>query len=243
MDANRVFSRAQLVSDIKNLGVCTGDILFIHSSFKSIGTIDGGAATIISALEDAVGTTGLLLMPSFNLIKRELRAAAWNIETTPSTVGYLTEYFRTMPGTVRSNHYSHSVAARGQRAVEFVAGHLCQDGPGSPWDLLPWGKTYGVQSPMWKAYESGGKILMLGTDYSSSTYVHIVETLWWNRRRQKDPAEIFVGFNRNKLGEYWDAHGDLRRGTVGLADTRLFPIRAYVDKLLEVVEEDPNPWM
>ena len=64
---------------------------------------------------------------------------------------------------------------------------------------------------MWKAYEAGGKILMLGTDYSSSTYVHIVETLWWNRRLQKDPAEKFIGINRNKAGEYWDAHGDLEK--------------------------------
>jgi aminoglycoside N3'-acetyltransferase len=239
---NHAAGRERLILGLKTLGVCPGNILFIHSSFKNLGPVEGGAGTLISALEDAVGPDGLLLMPSFNLVAGELRAATWNIETTPSTVGYLTEYFRTIPGTVRSDHYSHSVAARGQRAAEFVAGHRSQEGPVSPWDALPWGKAFGTQTPLWKAYEAGGKVLMLGVDYYSSTYVHLVETLWWNRRLQNNPAAEFIALDRNKLGVYWDAQGYLSRGKVGRADCRLFSIRDYVDMLLKVVEDNPQPW-
>ena len=78
-------------------------------------------------------------MPSFNLLPtREERADSWDINKTPSTVGWLTEYFRQMDETYRSDHYSHSVAARGCDAKAFVADHLSSEGYKSPWDYSPW---------------------------------------------------------------------------------------------------------
>ena len=157
----------KLAHDLRNLGVEPGDILFIHSSFKRLGPVDGGAESIICALEDAVGPDGLILMPSFNLVEgRDKRVQTWDIKTAPSTVGWLTEFFRQMPNTYRSDHYSHSVAARGKGAKTFVADHLSRDGNQSPWDHEPWGKTYGTHSPMYRAYQADGKLLMLGVDYT-----------------------------------------------------------------------------
>ncbi|MCH7861617.1 MAG: AAC(3) family N-acetyltransferase, partial [Proteobacteria bacterium] len=66
---------------------------------------------MVRALEDSIGAEGLLLMPSFNLREGEKRAETWDLETTPSTVGWITEYFRRLPATYRSDHYSASVAA------------------------------------------------------------------------------------------------------------------------------------
>ena len=111
----------QLVSDLRRLGVCPADTLFIHSSFKSLGPVRGGVATVIDALQGAVGSGGLILMPSFHLIEMTQRPKRWNVASTPSTVGWITEYFRNMEDTVRSDHYSHSVAARGPSAAAFVA--------------------------------------------------------------------------------------------------------------------------
>ena len=62
--------------DLRNLGVEPGDILFIHSSFKSIGPVVRGAETVIGALEQAVGPDGLLLLPSFHLLPRGQDARA-----------------------------------------------------------------------------------------------------------------------------------------------------------------------
>ena len=118
----------ELAEDFRDLGVRSGDLLFIHSSFKSLGPVKDGADTVIRALEDAVGPQGLILMPSFNLIDEEKRTKVWNVQTTPSTVGWLTEFFRRMPWTYRSDHSSHSVAARGKEAAEFVTGHLICEG-------------------------------------------------------------------------------------------------------------------
>ncbi len=238
-------TRKGLTEDLRELGVTPGDLLFVHSSFRSLGRVDGGGGAVVAALEDTVGPEGLVLMPSFNLVPREprQRAAHWEVHTTPSTVGWLTEFFRRMPGTLRSNHYSHSVAARGRGAQAFVAGHMGQDGPRSPWDLEPWGKTYGTDSPMQRVYAAGGRILMLGVDYTSSTYVHLVEVLYWNRLLAKNPEAGYPWLDRAILGAYWDAHGGMARGRVGSADCRLFPIPDYVDGLLRRIEADPQKYL
>ncbi len=231
-----------LVEDLKSLGIRSGDMLFVHSSLKSIGPVDGGAATVIAALEKSIAPDGLLLMPSFNLVDKDKRASTWNIESTPSTVGYLTEFFRTMPGTLRSDHYSHSVAARGKNASEFVSGHLSKEGLLVPWDREPWGRTFGTRSPYIKAYENGGKLLMLGVDYHSSTYVHLVETLLWNEHLVANPKAEYIFLYREKLGEYWDSAGKINRGHVGNAECRLFSIKDFVDTLLELVRSEPKKW-
>lgn len=243
MDQNSL-TRERMIHKLKKLGVEHGDTLFIHSSFKSLGPVEGGVETIINGLEDAVGTEGLILMPSFNLEGgRELRAKNWNIETTKSTVGWITEYFRTMPGTYRSDHYSHSVAARGKGAKALVAEHRCMEGMKSPWDMEPWGYTYGSRSPMIKAYnESRGKLLMLGVDYQSSTYCHVVEIMYWDRLLKKHPNAKFLSLNREKLGEYWDSLERLERGFIGYAECRLFYIRDFVDTLFAAVVDDPDHW-
>jgi aminoglycoside N3'-acetyltransferase len=236
-------TRASLVDGLCRLGVEPGDVLFVHSSFKSLGPVQGGAETVVAALEEALGPDGTLLMPSFNLVEggNEGRAAAWNRETCPSTVGWLTECFRRMPGTLRSDHYSHAVAARGSRADWFTAEHRSRDGMKSPWDLPPWGKSYGDRSPMLKACrDPRGKVLMLGVDYHSSTYCHVVEVMFWNRQLETDPKAEYYWINREKAGAYWDSLGRLGRGRVGAADCRLFLIRDFVDTVLAAATRAPE---
>ena len=238
------YTHKKLTQDFTNLGIEKGDTLFIHSSFKSLGPVVDGAGTVIAALEETVGENGLILMPSFNLRpSREERVESWDVATTPSTVGWLTEFFRQMPGTYRSDHYSHAVAARGRDAEAFVADHLRQEGCQSPWDLHPWGKTYGTHSPMFRAYKTNGKLLMIGVDYETSTYIHLVEVIHWNKRLADDSQASFIGLNRPKLGAFWDALGQLRQGKVGDSNCRLFHIKTYVDTLLTEVERNPEPYL
>ena len=96
------YNSCNLTCDLRRLGVEAGDILFVHSSFKSLGPVEGGAESVIKALEDAIGPEGLLLMPSFNLVTWELRPETWDINSTPSTVGWITEQFRQLPGVYLS---------------------------------------------------------------------------------------------------------------------------------------------
>jgi aminoglycoside 3-N-acetyltransferase len=236
-------TRASLAADLARLGVVPGDTLFVHSSFKSLGPVDGAAGAMVGALEDALGPEGLLLMPSFNLLPKggEARAQNWNRTATPSSVGWLTEFFRTLPGTVRSDHYSHSVAARGKDAALFVGDHPSLEGMETPWDRAPWGRTYGTQSPMINAYRRpNGKVLMLGVDYHSSTYCHVVETFFWAWKKTARHDFPFNYINRVAVGEYWDSLQRQARGKVGDADCRLFGIRDFVDTMVAAVKPDPK---
>ena len=269
-------SRDKLRQDLVTLGVEPGDSLFVHSSFKSLGPVQGGAGDVVAALEDAVGPKGLVLMPSFNLVEAPLswgvhgtlesdigdtddqiadrwsrshaakivwRSEKWDLESTPSTVGWLTEYFRRMFGTYRSDHYSHSVAARGQGAKEIVAGHLKQEGMKSPWDVEPWGRTFGTHSPMYRAYEANGKLLMLGVDYQTSSYVHLVEVMYRTRNLDGETVSKHPAIGRPKLGEFWERVGSLSVGYVGDAECRLFRIREYVQTILREVESNPDAYV
>ena len=239
-----LYTREKLTQDFTHLGIEKGDILFIHSSFKSLGPVEDGAGTVIAALEEAIGRDGLILMPTFSLLpSREERVASWDIDKTASTVGWLTEFFRQMPGTYRSDHYSHAVAARGKNAEAFVADHLKREGYQSPWDLHPWGKTYGTHSPMFRAYKADAKLLMIGVDYNTSTYIHLVEVIYWNKRLTDDSQAAYIGLNRPKLGAFWDALGRLERDKVGDSDCRLFHIKTYVDTLLAEVERNPDLYL
>ena len=238
------YTHEKLIQDFANLGIVQGDTLFIHSSFKSLGPVESGAGTVISALETAVGEEGLMLMPTFSLLpSREERVAAWHVDKTPSTVGWLTEFFRQMPGTHRSNHYSHPIAARGRGAQAFVSDHLRREGYQSPWDYYPWGKTYGTHSPMFRAYTMNAKLLMIGVDYETSTYIHLVEVIHWNKRLTDDPRAEYLRLKRPELGEFWERFGQLKQGKVGNSVCRLFHIKMYVDTLLAEVERNPEPYV
>ena len=237
-------TREKLTQDLTDLGIAQGDTLFIHSSFKSLGPVEDGASTVIAALETAVGAEGLILMPTFSLLpSREERVAAWDVNKTPSTVGWLTEFFRQMSDTHRSDHYSHAIAARGRDAKAFVADHRRREGCQSPWDHYPWGKTYGTHSPMFRAYKANAKLLMLGVDYETSTYIHLVEVVHWNKRLADDPEAEYIRLKRPELGEYWERLGQLKQGKVGDSVCRLFHIETYVDSLLAEVEHNPEPYV
>ncbi len=233
-----------LAQDFQNLGVQQADVIWMHSSFKSLGQVEGGAREVVTALEDAVGSDGLILMPSFHLVDWDDRPKTWDIRKSPSTVGWLTEFFRLMPGTHRSDHCSHSSAARGKGAKEFVADHMKREGLRSRWDRGRWGRAFGTGSPMMKAYERGGKIVMLGVDYDSSTYVHVAECMYRDRHIDKDGEQgVHPMVCRGKAGEYWESVYEIKRNKVGDADCRLFPVRDFVDTVFAELERNIDDYV
>ena len=83
---------------------------------------------------------------------------------------------------------------------------------------------------------------MIGVDYETSTYCHVVEVTYWNERLKDDSNAAFVWLDRERLGVYWEEHGYLSRGKVGDSDCRLIGIRTYVDRLLEEVRANPDAY-
>jgi aminoglycoside N3'-acetyltransferase len=57
-------SRNDICQALERLGIESGDICLFHSSFKSLGPVDGGAEAVIGGFEDAIGPDGTLVVPT-----------------------------------------------------------------------------------------------------------------------------------------------------------------------------------
>ena len=94
-----------IIKSLQELGIQKGDMVIVHSSFKSMGYVEGGAETVISAFLDVIGAEGTLVFPT--LVQKDFENAyeTWHMDK-PSDVGYLTEYFRKREGSLRSTFSS-----------------------------------------------------------------------------------------------------------------------------------------
>jgi aminoglycoside 3-N-acetyltransferase len=151
--------KMELTGQLRDLGLRAGDAVMVHSSFKSLGIRD--PETVILALLDVLGDRGTLMMPALSYLQDP--PTVHDTRSTPSCVGYLAEYFRRRPGTVRSVHPTHSVCAPGGAAAEWLGDHILDDTPCGP------------HSPFSKLALRGGKILMLGCGLEPNTTMHAVE--------------------------------------------------------------------
>lgn len=174
-------TKAEMISDLALLGIKKGDTVMVHSSYKSLGGIEGGAKAVFEAFFDVLGESGTLILPAFSFDTVGYDNPVFDIEKTPVCVGYLPEYFRTeVKGVKRSLHATHSVCAKGAKADWLIMNHEL--------DLTPVGKN----SPIAKLPRINGKILFLGCDPDHNTALHGVE----------ETAEPPYLLNREKPIEY-----------------------------------------
>ena len=161
-------SQQDLEADFKRIGLVAGDVVLIHSSLSKIGHLKDGAKTFVDALQNSIGSTGTILMPtSPNAVYqadyiRTLKE--FDVLNTPSKTGKITEYFRTSPNVKRSLHPTEPVSVWGDNQDYFIKGHFNQ--------LTPYTK----ESPFFKVGEKGGKILFVGVTLSmAGTSLHTLE--------------------------------------------------------------------
>jgi aminoglycoside 3-N-acetyltransferase len=264
-------SRAQLAADLRALGLRRGQDLLIHCSLRRIGPVEGGVATLLSALRDAAGPEATLIVPAQttlnSLTSRDFRAAVAGLdegerarfidampgfdpERTPShEMGVFAEYLRTRPSAVRSRHPQASFAALGPRARSCMSVHDfdCHLGDRSP---LSW------------LYAADAAILLLGVDYTGCTAFHLAEyRLPWappvqvyqcftamagRRVRHEFTAAALDDSDFAQLGAALEAGSPaaLGQSRVGSGTGRVVPFRAAVDfgvSWLTVHRRQPGP--
>jgi aminoglycoside 3-N-acetyltransferase len=160
---------ATLAADLRALGLERGDVVFMHSSLKSLGYVEGGPPTLFRALLDAIGPEGTLVVPTYYLpggtIHRTCQMSDYVFDPRVhgSNLGAVPDAFLKWPGVERSLHPTHSVSAVGPRAKYVTeAHHLAPSvfGAGSPWDRVT---------------ELDGKVLGLGITMGPVNYYHLLE--------------------------------------------------------------------
>jgi aminoglycoside 3-N-acetyltransferase len=146
-------------------------------------------------------------------------------------MGAISEQVRTTPVALRSAHPHVSFAALGPQGRDIIAAH-----PIEAW------LTDG--SPLQRLYDADAKVLLLGTTYATCTAFHLSEhraglisftrigapVLVNGSRRWLTfdaPSDDATGFEA--LGTAMEASIQVSAGKVGMADCRLFSLRAAVN--------------
>jgi len=153
-----------LMDEFRSLGMSRGDTVFVHSAYSSLGRAPGGVEdgpqTVIDSIFEVLGPDGTLIMPTFNY--DFLKGAVWDIRTSPSQMGILTELVRQDPRARRMFHPIYSMAAIGKYADE-LASHRTND-------------CFGETTIFKKLRDWDAKILIIGLPYSKSiTFLHHCE--------------------------------------------------------------------
>ena len=251
---------ADIAADLRELGVESGDTLFVHASLSALGWVSGGAQAVIEALRHVLGPSGTLVMPAHT--GQYTDPAEWEhppvpedwVETVRETrspfdparspsrgVGRIPETFRQYPGVTRSDHPLYSVAALGAHADRIAGSHPDDFG-------------LGPESPLGAIYDLGGAVLMLGTAHETNTALHLAEHLAdveMGERTRRAPVRrggerVEIEYRDIELetddfetvGADFEADVGGSTGTVGVAASKLLDMRELVDYATEWFEQN-----
>jgi aminoglycoside 3-N-acetyltransferase len=249
-----IYNRARLAHDLAELGLSAGRDVLVHSSLRRLGTVEGGAATVVAAIGDVIGTRATIVVPTQtadnSTTSRAYREAVKKLDLAqraeyqgkipafdPATsrshgMGILAEFVRTRPGAVRSGHPQTSFAALGRSAADLMAVH----------DL---DSHLGQRSPLAALYAADAQVLLLGVGYDACIAFHLAEyrltspparraytcfVMDEGRRKRVDflAADIY-DYDFPELGADLDRAGLARDGMVGSARAVLLNMRPTVD--------------
>ncbi|WP_224367801.1 AAC(3) family N-acetyltransferase [Hyalangium versicolor] len=232
-----MMTTAQLVEQLKALGVRPGGVLLVHTSFKAVRPVEGGPLGLIEALRTALGPQGTLVMPTMTDGE-----TVFDPRSTPTAdMGITAELFWRQPGVVRSTHPGGSFAAQGPHAEE-----ICRPQPLSP--------PHGPDSPVGRVHDLDGQVLLLGVTHSEDTTLHMAEAVAHVPYSVSHPCVVeadgvartemiaetdhcCTGFRR--ADEWLLSRGLQRMGKVGNAEARLCNSRDVVAVAVEHLAADP----
>jgi aminoglycoside N3'-acetyltransferase len=242
-------AQKDIVDDLKRLGLDRGAAVEVHSSLSSIGVVEGGASTVISALMDVVGEQGAIVMsaylvtPPLSLTEKEkaqgitakVRFLDENADCKTG-MGRIADTFCRWPNTCLGKGI-HRVCAWGHNA-----------------QLHSQGYNYLLSIDGW--------VLLMGVDIGRCSSMHAAEDkVEWPRQiieHFRLPEAIQLQYPDTEWYiEYHDANqplpenawekvvveaerrGLIKRGYVGKAECMLFKGKPVVDIYEEFLRTDP----
>lgn len=208
LSTRRPVTRQWLVDDLQGIGVRKGMVLMVHSSLSRLGWVIGGAQTVVEALRDVLGDSGTLIMPAFTGDNSD--PAMWQAPPVPEdwkdtiraeqpafdhlrptrTMGAVAEYFRTLPGAIRSAHPAQSWVAIGPQAEHIIRDHSLDSGDGD-------------DAPLGRCYEMDGYVLTLATLRTTILHLADFRTEWPGKRTKRSGSAMLVDGQRQ-----WVAYDD-----------------------------------
>lgn len=160
-------------------GIPTDATVLVHTSMRALGEVENGCDGVIdgfcSYLRD-----GLFLVPTHTWDNVNEKQPVYDVRRTPPCIGALPTVAAFRKDGVRSLHPTHSIAAFGARAEEYVAGEEKFSSPcppGGAWSRL---------------YDEDATILLIGVALNRNTYFHAVDEEIPLPDRLRDPIPITI---------------------------------------------------
>lgn len=240
--------RKELGASLRQVGLKSGDTVFVHSSLKALGPVEGRADAVLDAFLDVLRPDGHLIVPTHSWATVNDLQPVFHQTHTPSTVGVLTNKVRLMSGTFRSLHPTHSVAALGPRAEIFCAGHELDDTPCSP------------RSPYARLCDWNGKVVLLGVDLRRCTLFHCFEEMAGEAATlgiepqiryliRADGSELQIHYRGHwgHTSDHYDrvegallAEGIMTKTPLGQGEIRVLDARKAKNYLVPLLQKDPR---
>lgn len=211
MEVNDILTKERLINSFKALGITGSQIIEVHTKLSSFNLVLGGARTIVDALLELCQNGGTILMPSQVAENSEpsewenpaITAQLWQAtrneipfyDAHTSSIygmGSVVENFKHRDGVLSSKHPTFSYAAWGRYAKLLVNGQSLH---------FPLSE----ESPTARLYELQGYMLLLGTDFSTCTALHLAEY-----RADCRPIEIKGAMIKTEKGSKWEKYLDLQ---------------------------------
>jgi len=241
-----MYTKSGLKKQLKEMGVDNEGTVLVHSSFKSIGDVEGGPDTVLDSLSEYM-EDGLLVLPTHTWKYIQEDNPNFYVQDSPSNVGALTEIFRKRDNVIRSSHPTHSVAALGEDAKSFTEGEEQVDTPCAR------------ESVYGKLLDRKAQILLVGVDLRRNTFIHGVEE-WMDvpGRLTEDHEQLYTVLpdgttlnvpQRRHKGPSWSEHfwkvdevlretGAMHIGRLGDATVRVCDTVKMTEVLTEMLEAD-----
>ena len=157
-------TQADVHAFLKNANIKKTDTVLVHTSMRAIGKVEGGCDGLIDAFCSYL-TDGLFLVPTHTWDSVGKEHPVFDARTEKPCIGALPTVAAFRPDGVRSLHPTHSIAAFGKRAAEFVRGEERATTPcpaGGAWARL---------------CDEDAKILLIGVGLNRNTYIHAVDEM------------------------------------------------------------------
>lgn len=179
-----MLSRVAFLEQLQELGLRPGMTVMVHAGLRELGPVEGRAAGIISAILEALGPEGTMVMVLG--ADPDEPFDALHTEVDIEDFGVLAETFRTYPGTRVSDHAASRYAAHGPKAAALI-------------DDPPLHHYHGPNSTLQRLVNDGASILRFGADEDTITLTHYAEYL----AEIDGKRSVRVRYERADTGEQW----------------------------------------
>lgn len=254
MQVKNIYTKEQLTQQLKDMGFQSGDAVMVHSSMKAIGEVDGGADTVVDTFMEYF-SEGLFMTPTHTWKQMNEKYCRFDPDREPACVGIIPNLFMEREQVFRSLHPTHSIAAYGPKAEEYVKGEENLSTPCDPKGC--WGRLLDINA----------KVLLIGVTHARNTFIHAVEEMLdvpqrlteepvafevrlpdnsWKKvkmYRHYNPATDHISESFDILMEGYFETGAAKRVTFGDADCILCDCRKIYEVTKRVAAHNINFFM